>query len=194
MIAGTVKTLASIPSSERTWDKIVSTMLQCSLVEPAGEVITRADTLTKSGTNVFKLDGSPDNAIVKEVHTYSPSPLSSRSHCLPPSLTQVESWFTALIDDKDILRSTQIDVNVLAQIVAQTGATIDSFETFFFKQESHEKTLIDIGILRFPDLNNPHFKVRNIALPLWSCLTLSLALSHPAHSLVPIKASSNGAR
>lgn len=67
MIAGTVKTLANIPSSERTWDKIVSTMMQCSIVEPAGEAITRADALIKSGTNVFKFDGSPDVAIVKEV-------------------------------------------------------------------------------------------------------------------------------
>jgi hypothetical protein len=52
----------------------------------------------------------------------------------------------------------------LAGIVAQTGATVDAFkfETVLYKKEQHEKTLIDIGVLRFPDINNPHFKVGGI--------------------------------
>ena len=64
-----------------------------------------------------------------------------------------------LINDADVLAATQIDIKVLAQIVAQTGATIDSFETLVVKKESHDKTLVDIGVLRFPDLDNPHFQV-----------------------------------
>lgn len=58
------------------------------------------------------------------------------------------------------MQSTKIDVDVLAKIVAQTGATVDSFEAFFAKHEYHEKTLVDIGVLRFPDIDNPFFKVR----------------------------------
>lgn len=67
-----------------------------------------------------------------------------------------------LINDGDVLRSTQIDVTVLANIVAQTGATVDSLETLVWKQETHEKTLVDIGVLRFPDIDNPHFKVEKL--------------------------------
>lgn len=47
----------------------------------------------------------------------------------------------------------------MANIVAQTGATVDSFETFWAKHESHEQTMLDIGVLRFPDIQNPYFKV-----------------------------------
>lgn len=48
----------------------------------------------------------------------------------------------------------------MARIVAQSGATIDSFETFWVKTETHEQTMIDIGVLRFPDPDQPYFKVR----------------------------------
>ena len=50
-------------------------------------------------------------------------------------------------------------LEVLADIVAQTGATVDSFETVFFKKESHEKNMVDIGVLRFPDTDHPYFQV-----------------------------------
>lgn len=63
------------------------------------------------------------------------------------------------MSDPDVLNSTKIDINVLAKIVAQTGATVDSFESFFAKEEHHEQTLVDIGVLRFPDIDHPYFKV-----------------------------------
>lgn len=63
------------------------------------------------------------------------------------------------IEDEDVLESTKIDINVLGRIVAQTGATVDSFEAFFAKSEHHEQTIIDIGVLRFPDIDHPFFKV-----------------------------------
>ena len=69
------------------------------------------------------------------------------------------TWFTNLIDDPDVLNSTQIDSKVMADIVAQTGATITSFEDFFFKQEEHSKDIVDIGVLRYPDIDRPYFQV-----------------------------------
>ncbi|GAB1312313.1 hypothetical protein MFIFM68171_02523 [Madurella fahalii] len=146
MIAGAVKTIAQIPAADRTWDRIVAALMQCPLMEPDGDAVKRTDKLIKSGVNVFRFDGSPDTAIVKEV----------------------QSWFVNLINDTDVYKSTQIDITVLANIVAQTGATIDSLETVFYKKESHDKTLVDIGVLRFPDTKNPHFKVYRIQLTAWS--------------------------
>jgi len=57
---------------------------------------------------------------------------------------------------------------VLADIVSTTGATIDSFESFFAKNEHHEKNVVDIGVLRYPDIDNPFFKVYRIQLSAWS--------------------------
>ena len=47
----------------------------------------------------------------------------------------------------------------MARIVARTGATVDSFEGFFVKNESHSTDLVDIGVLRFPDPEHPYLQV-----------------------------------
>lgn len=89
-------------------------------------------------------------------------------HANKTFLLQVQTWFTNVIADDDVLKSTKIDIDVPAKIVAQSGATIVSFETFFAKNEHHEKTLIDIGVLRFPDIDRPYFKLYRIKLVAWS--------------------------
>ncbi|KAJ3561089.1 hypothetical protein NP233_g10409 [Leucocoprinus birnbaumii] len=150
MIAGTMRALEKKRTDVQralTWDEVISVLMQNSLIEPDDGKIDRADKLIKpSKVNAFKFDGSPDAAIVKEV----------------------ETWFQKFINDPDVLGSTKIDINVLGKIVAQTGATVDSFETLFYKNEHHEKTLVDIGILRFPDEAHPYFKVYRIKLTAWS--------------------------
>lgn len=67
--------------------------------------------------------------------------------------------FVNLINDIEVLNATHIDIKVLANIVAKTGATVDNIETFFVKTEYVEQNLVDIGVLRFPDVNHPHFQV-----------------------------------
>jgi len=146
MIAGTMRALAKVPIQQRSWEKVLSVMMQNPLLEPETSGIARADKLVKEGTNVFLVDGSPDPNIVREV----------------------ETWFINLIQDDDVLKSTAIDIKVMANIVAQTGATIDSFEALIYKNEYHEKTMVDIGVLRFPDIDHPHFKLYRIQLIAWS--------------------------
>lgn len=81
---------------------------------------------------------------------------------------QVKDWFVSQIVDPDVLQSTKIDVNCMAEIVAQTGATVDSFESFFYKEEEHQKTVVDVGVLRFPDIEHPYFKVTCLFLLLFN--------------------------
>ncbi|KAF9271050.1 hypothetical protein BGZ68_004329, partial [Mortierella alpina] len=134
MIAGTTRAIDRLPANHRSWENITSTIAQNSLLQPLDDGIAKSDKLIKDGgTNFFKTDGSPDPTIVKEVHT----------------------WFTNLISDEDVLASTKIDIDVLAKIVAWTGATVDSFETLFGRNEYHERTVVDIGVLRYPDIDQP---------------------------------------
>ncbi|XP_024534186.1 uncharacterized protein LOC112347482 [Selaginella moellendorffii] len=136
-IAGTTTLLAKVPPEERTWEKVNSMFMQNPLVEPMGDGVSRADKFINKSSNDFKFDGSPDSAIVRAVQT----------------------WFVNFIADQDVLESTKINIEVLGRIVAQSGATINSFETIFAKHEYHEKTMVDIGVLRYPDMLNPYFKV-----------------------------------
>lgn len=73
-----------------------------------------------------------------------------------------------LLTDQDILDSTQIDIEGLASVVASTGARVDSIQTVFLKSEHREQTLLEIGVLRYPDIDNPFFKVYRIKLTAWS--------------------------
>ncbi|KAF5623738.1 hypothetical protein F25303_11705 [Fusarium sp. NRRL 25303] len=144
MVAATMMTLAR--QNDKSWDAVVRTMMQNEIAMPDGEGVARSDTLVRNSLNDFKFDGGPDSSIVREVQT----------------------WFNRLVSDPDVLNSTKIDINVLAKIVAQTGATVDSFESFFAKEEHHEQTLVDIGVLRFPDIDHPYFKLYRIKLIAWS--------------------------
>ncbi|KAF8877749.1 hypothetical protein CPB84DRAFT_1794725 [Gymnopilus junonius] len=133
-----------------SWDDITSTFesREPNTVERYDSPVQRENKFIKpSRLNFFKVDGSPDPVVVREVHT----------------------WFTKFIGDSDVLRSTQINIDVLGAIVAQTGATITSFETFFYGHEHHEKRLVDVGVLRFPDFEHPYFQIYRIKLEAWSC-------------------------
>ncbi|KAF9189338.1 hypothetical protein BGZ49_003822 [Haplosporangium sp. Z 27] len=147
MIAGTTREIEKLSIDQRTWENVTSIMAQNALVEPLDDGIARSDKLIKDyGSSAFKLDGSSDNNIVREVHT----------------------WFTNLIADEDVLTSTKIDIDVLGNIVGWTGATVENFETVFAKNEYHEQTLVDIGVLRYPDIEHPYFKMYRIKLTAWS--------------------------
>ncbi|KAI0041702.1 hypothetical protein FA95DRAFT_1683046 [Auriscalpium vulgare] len=131
-----MRELEKLSPEQRTWDKVVSVFLQDTIMEPFDEPIERTDYFAKDGTHAFKFSGAPDPAIVNEV----------------------VAWFDKLISDADVLKSTTIDVKVMARIVAQTGATIDGLPALLHKNERHEKTVVDIGVLRFPDIEKPYFQ------------------------------------
>lgn len=59
------------------------------------------------------------------------------------------------------MRSTKIDKEVIVVIIAKTGAALDNVLDILGKHGFVEKTLVDIGVLRFPDAQNPFVKVRN---------------------------------
>ena len=90
-----------------------------------------------------------------------------------------------------MLKSTHIDINVMAAIVAQTGAMVNSLGSLLYMKEEHQKTLVDIGVLRFPDLDNPYFKVSDSpSFASYGCTTdyRFLGLSYQACGLVTIRA------
>ena len=148
MIAGTLRKMEKLPDYK--WETVVSCMMQNPLLERMEDsLIHRADKLIKKGSNFFKFSREPDKTVVREVHT----------------------WFVQLIQDDDVLKDTKIDVDFLAKIVAQTGATVDSFLTFFGKHERHERDIVDIGILRYPEKTMPYFKLYRIKVTAWSDCT-----------------------
>lgn len=144
-----------------SWDSVVSAMSTNVCLEPMDATITRSEKLIKNDMNYFKVSGSPDPSIVREVHT----------------------WFANLIQDDDVLQDTKIDINSMGNKVAQSGATITSFETFVYKREYHETEVMDIGVLRFPDIDHPYFKVYRIQLTAWSDCTRISFVQHDCNGI-----------
>ncbi|KAB8215152.1 Six-hairpin glycosidase-like protein [Aspergillus novoparasiticus] len=140
-IAGVMRSLAKLSSSQRTAQNIESVMMNNTYLEPAGDSIDRTQNILKDNLGYFKISANPDNAVVKEVLT----------------------WWTKLIADKDVLNST-INKQQMANIVAQSGDIIDMSEQFWSKSGAHEQKMLDIGVLRFPDSSHPYFKLYRIKL------------------------------
>ena len=67
MTAAALKDLESIKVEDRSFDSVLSSFMQNTLMEPDGEPTHRSDRLIKTSKDVFKFDGSPDAAIVQEV-------------------------------------------------------------------------------------------------------------------------------
>lgn len=67
MTASALKDLENI--KERTFDNVLSSFMQNTIMEQDGEPLHRSDRLIKTSNDVFKFDGSPDAAIVQEVCT-----------------------------------------------------------------------------------------------------------------------------
>ncbi|KAH6557665.1 hypothetical protein KP509_1Z101300 [Ceratopteris richardii] len=116
------------------------------LLEPYDEVIERRDDFIKGGSSYFRIGENEDAAVVREV----------------------KSWFQYLVNDQDILHDTNIDIDLCARIVAATGARIESFPTIFYKENKVEGEVLDIAVLRYPDIDKPFFKIYRIKLTAWA--------------------------
>ncbi|TFK61311.1 hypothetical protein BDN72DRAFT_849801 [Pluteus cervinus] len=152
IILGTTKAIAGIPPEDRTWQNIVATLQNASLIEPCGEEINESYKRTKQLKGFIKFDGSPNPDIVNEV----------------------ETWIQDLISGNDILDATMIDAKEPAKTLAQSGAATFKLglglpSATFYTEESRE-TVCEIGVLRYPDNDHPYFKLFRIkVLTLSSC-------------------------
>ncbi|KAJ4490559.1 hypothetical protein J3R30DRAFT_3694234 [Lentinula aciculospora] len=95
----------------------------------------------------FKFNGSPDPQLVQKVKTW---------------------WEGEACPDPDIRNDSKLDIDSLAKIVAWSGATITDFWNFWSKHEHHERTLLEVGVMRYPTIAKPYFKLYKIRLHAWS--------------------------
>ncbi|KAE8361467.1 hypothetical protein BDV27DRAFT_160710 [Aspergillus caelatus] len=80
---------------------------------------------------------------------------------------KVFTWWTKHIADQDALDATKIDIQEMANIVAQSGTITELCQAFWGRGEPHEQTILNIGVLRFPDPSHAYFKLYRIKLSAW---------------------------
>ena len=71
----------------------------------------------------------------------------------------IQSWFTNLIGNADVLKDTKINLKRIIDMVANTD--LDMMR-HLFKRNIHTLGIIDAGVLRFPDVSRPYFSVSKL--------------------------------
>lgn len=140
VIAPTITRLSQLTDYSR--NSLLQAMEQNVLLELCEDPIYKTDEIEKSGTAI----------------------LSSEN---PAAQQEVEFWFKNLVGEEEVLSDTRIDKTVIEQILAIIGAKVDSVGLSFHDTETNEKTLLDIGVLRYPDIDHPYFKMYRITLNVW---------------------------
>lgn len=145
------------------WDGIVAAMHNAdglAMVPDSHKKIY--DTWAAENTNWFKFDGSADANKVR----------------------QIKAWFKKAICDIDpsIYENSVIVkegvVTRLAKIAAETGASVNSFKNFWANKDSKSEKVLEIGLIRFPDTENPHIKLYRIQIFAWYNSARVLMVQH----------------
>ena len=69
-------------------------------------------------------------------------------------------------------------VTRLAKIAAETGASVNSFKNFWANKDSKSEKVLEIGLIRFPDTENPHIKLYRIQIFAWYNSARVLMVQH----------------
>lgn len=70
-IAGVMRSLAKLSSSQRTVNNIETVMMNNTYLEPAEDSIDRTENILKGNMGYFNVGANLDNAVVKELWRYA---------------------------------------------------------------------------------------------------------------------------
>lgn len=167
-IAGTVHELSKVTENNQqpSWDKVVEVMQQNTLVEPCPNEppVNVHDRYINNSSGAFMVDGKPSQDRINEILM----------------------WFQNVVKDDDVLKATAInhaEVEKLARIVGETGVSVSDIGSIFHGEENVQRTLLDVGVLRFPDLDHPYFKVYRLKLHAWRSSTRDLFVEKNSNGL-----------
>jgi len=127
-----------------SWEKLVELMEQNVIVERKNvKELNVKESKQRDETNWFKFDGSP-NEVIRD---------------------GVIRWIRESIQDPELLNIIGEEAMLkIANIFAETVAAVDSFLHFFANNETHEYTLLDVGIIRTPDITKPYLQLFRIKI------------------------------
>ena len=140
LIAGTIKRLSQM--TNLSLDDILDAMMQNVLIE-LKDPIYKEETFRRRNTTVWDL---PDNS---------------------QTFHEANIWLKDIIVDDDILKDTGIDFTLISKTVTKTGVPIDDFGSVFRDTKTDKKVMTDTGILRYPDVVHPYFKLYHIKMAVW---------------------------
>lgn len=136
--------LELLPPEKRDWLAVVNAFQMCPLLIPSPTAaVDRTEEYTIERRNWFKRD-----KIYRSV------------------AEEVDRWFSRFWGDLDVEKGPgKLDMEAILDIVAHAGTLLDG--DIIYKKERQTKTILDIGVLRYPDITCPYIKVYRIELVAW---------------------------
>jgi hypothetical protein len=128
-----------------TWEKLTELMEQNVMVERKTGItnLSVVQSKTRDETNWFCFDGSPDE----------------------PIKDGVVRWIKESIQDPELLEIIgEETMNKIGNIFASSGAAVDGFFHFFANNETEEFSVLDVGIIRIPDITKPSIQLFRIKI------------------------------
>lgn len=162
LIAVTNNILSKIPPSARTWDCVRAAMVQNPFAESFDAIAFGPKPLGRTTTTQPRPENTHDSTI--DDQEVIPLPVGLEAS-LPEYSTdtsfpdQIESWIKDF-PDCDALLETRIDNGILTAIVARTQYSAKPASAG--KEYECRKPVIDITVLRHPDMDHPYFTVSTI--------------------------------
>ncbi|KAJ2934425.1 hypothetical protein H1R20_g2686, partial [Candolleomyces eurysporus] len=154
MVAESVNLLeeARADGKKLDWDIVQSIFMQsASMVHCKEDSVQNYRNFSERDTKLFSNKGR------------SSVPIEAVCH-------EIEGWFNELIRDKNVLDFTRLKgLSGVKDIVARHGVSQK-------KRGSWRKVFLDIGVLRFPDMENPFVRIYRIRLTAWATCKKQLTL------------------
>ena len=75
---------------------------------------------------------------------------------------KTEVFISNLIRDEDIMNDLSLDPTDFGLVVAESGAAVDGFISLFHAEHDVTRSVVEVGVLRFPDIDKPYFKVNTV--------------------------------
>ncbi|KAJ2921798.1 hypothetical protein H1R20_g15295, partial [Candolleomyces eurysporus] len=73
---------------------------------------------------------------------------------------ELDAWLTKLVDDDQVMATTTIQIRDVQEFITPTE--------WIHTRGEQERKFLDVGVLRFPDIENPYIRVYHIQLSAWT--------------------------
>lgn len=80
---------------------------------------------------------------------------------------KIKSWMTRLIRDKDIMLASRINEEIVFKALSKLGTNVGNWKSVFYHKLYEEQEFVDVGLIRYPDFENPFFVFYQLRLSVY---------------------------
>ena len=98
-----------------------------------------------------------------------------------------ENWIKSLISDEDVIKNLQFDPKFYAKFINCIGISfqkLNLLDVMIYGHQKYTKSVVDIGVIRFPDLDHPYFNVYRLSLKAYRDCSQTIVVSWQNSGLI----------